>query len=108
MAQRADLLSEVDTALDGSGNYTGPWIDTGGVEQVRVTWQANMSPSAGVVTVEESSDQSAIVCVPFVGSGGDSGEGQRTDVPLGARYFRFKIAGATASTPLRLAIRRIA
>lgn len=108
MAPRADLLGEVDTTLDGSGNYTGPWIDTGGILKVRIAWQSNMAPTAGVVKVEESSDQANVIRVQFTGSGGDSGEGQRVDVDLGARYFRFKISGGTANATLRLSLRSIA
>jgi type 1 fimbria pilin len=102
-APRADLLLEVDTTLDGSGEYIGDWIDTGGVLTALVTFQSNSS--TGIFEVQQSMDQSFVF---FDGNGPNlGGGGSSQEYPLRARYFRIKASGGTASATLRACVRAI-
>lgn len=95
MAKRADLLAEVDTTLDGSGDYTGEWLDSAGVDTIRV-----LHLIAGTqAIIQESSDQSSVLSTPV-----PSGYGE---VPLTARYFRLAVDGGTANATFRATIRKV-
>lgn len=52
-APRADLVFEDLVALDGSGGFTAPWIDSGGVYRLRVA-VFFLNNVAGTVGVQES------------------------------------------------------
>ncbi|HEY2086258.1 MAG TPA: hypothetical protein VGH54_09565 [Mycobacterium sp.] len=103
MSQRVDLLSEVDTTLDGSGGYIGPWIDSAGVDKIRVTFRC---ASAGVLYVDHSSDQTNVLYEGLEAVLGSS-IGGLSEQPLGARYFRVRADGDTANASLRLAVRAL-
>lgn len=95
MAKRADLLAEIDTTLDGSGDYTGEWLDSAGVNLARVLYAA-----AGTqALVQESSDQTNVLSTPV-----PTGYGE---VPLTARYFRLAVDGGTANAAFRAMIRAV-
>lgn len=96
MAQRADLLAEISTTLDGSGNFAGTWIDSGGVKNVRV-----IHSSVGVTPqIDESSDQSVIL-------GNTTVSGGYAEAPLTARYFRLTVSGGTANATFRAVLRAV-
>lgn len=98
MADRTgELLLEVDTTLDGNGDYVGPWIDASGVLKGRVIY--NSTEGAGV---EQSNDATNV----FGGVGVASG----TEFPVTARYIRFVLDAPSgqANAPFRLAIKAIA
>ena len=104
MPQRADLLSEVDTTLDGSGDYTGPWIDTAGVDKIRVVYR---STSAGVLYIDQSSDQSFVLYEGLQAPLGSS-VGGLSELILGARYFRVRADGDMAGVAFHCSVRAIA
>jgi hypothetical protein len=95
MAQRADLLAEIDTTLDGSGDYTGDWIDSSEIYSVRVLY-------SGVGTqalIQESANQTNVLSTSLpVGFG---------EVPITARYFRFAVDGGSANATLRATVRTV-
>lgn len=93
MALRADLLAEVVDVLDGSGDYTGEWIDTGGIQRVRLL---NTGLGGVSVTLEHSIDQ--VNVMPDSWTSGDEKD-------LTTRYFRFAINGGTPSLGFQLSIR---
>lgn len=84
--RRADLLAEIDTTLDGSGVYEGPWIDTGGVYDVRVC-----ADTAAPLYLEESQDGSTKV--PGIGALSSL----RSEVGLTNRFFRVAVRGSSAN-----------
>lgn len=96
---RSDLLVEIDTTFDASGNYTGPWMDSTGILSVRGVYSFSGS-SGPQVFIEESSDASVVL-----GGGGSIYGG--AVVPLSARYFRVAGTGADAGATLRASIRRV-
>lgn len=83
MANRSDLLSEVDTTIDANGDYIGPWIDSGQVQTVRVIYtDLGIAPA-----IEESADQANVIR----GIGLTNG----ANVNITARYFRLKVDGSS-------------
>lgn len=102
LAPRADLPVELDTTLDGSGNYIGEWIDTAGMLKVRATWQS--PTSSGTFQIEQSMDQSFIF---FEGPGSTTLDGTSQEYPLFARYFRVKAINGTPNGTLRVCVRAI-
>jgi hypothetical protein len=84
MAQRSDLLAEVDTTFDGGGNYTGDWFDSGQIYTIRVIRSGGSS-----TTFEESIDQTHIVNSGTVTPGANQA--------VTARYFRITASGTPAA-----------
>lgn len=93
MALRADLVIEEDTAFVG-GNYTSAWIDSGGIDAVRVIHDGGNN-----AVVEESTNQSDIVNSIAVTNG--------STLHLTARYFRVTATGGTTA-PYHIAVRALA
>lgn len=84
MAQRTDLVAEIDTTLDGSGDYTGPWIDSAGIFRLRV---ANTGSG---VRIEESNDQTNTVQVNTVEVSSEGLPYAQEEISITARYFRVR------------------
>ncbi len=84
-AKRADLVIEVQDTTDGSGNWTGEWIDSGGFKNVLIGYEVG---TAGV-RLEFSSDGSAVL----TNSGSPVASG--TVIGIGTRFFRAAISGGT-------------
>jgi len=101
MSQRADLIAEIDTTLDGSGDYTGSWLDSAGIFKVRV-----VNTGSGV-KIEESNNQSDIVQVNTVAIASEGLPYAQEEIALTARYFRVRGYG-DASAALHAAVRAIA
>ena len=100
MAQRSDILLEVDTTLDGSGNYTGPWIEAAEIHTVVAVWTDGIGGSSGYPKFNLSADSSNVIrslesISPF------------TEYKIPARYFRFQVSGGTANAVLRLSIKAV-
>lgn len=95
MTQRVDLLAEIDTTLDAAGDYTGDWIDSGGVNTIRVLYSAIGTQGL----IQESADQVSALSSPVPAGYGE--------LPLTARYFRFTVDGGTANAALRATIRAV-
>lgn len=93
MAHRMDLLAEINTTLDSSGDYTGDWIDSAGIDTVRIAYS-----SAGARgLIQESTDQVEIRSAELpVGYG---------EMPITLRYFRFAVDGGTPNAALRATLR---
>jgi hypothetical protein len=100
MAQRSDLLFEVDTTLDGSGNYTSPWIESAEVHSVVAVWTDGVGGSSGYPKFNLSADATNVI--RSVESLGVFGE-----YKIPARYFRFQISGGTANATLRVSIKAL-
>lgn len=94
MAQRVDLLIEVDTTLDGSGDYTSPWVETAYVDTVRV----GAVGGENFRYVEQSIDGTNVFFQTGIGGG-------LTEVPLVARYVRLAVDGGTPSAVFRASVR---
>lgn len=94
MAVRRDLVLEVDTTLDGSGNYASDWLDSSAIYDVRVLHWFSGSPSP-TVQIDESSDQTHILTSTVLGA----------DASLTARYFRLSANGGGVGATFRAAVR---
>jgi type 1 fimbria pilin len=101
MAQRADLLAELDITLDGSGDYTGPWLDSAGVLLLRV-----VNTGSGV-RIEESNDQTNLVQINTIEIAGEGLPYGQEEIPITARYFRVRGYGE-ANAALHAAVRVVA
>lgn len=98
MADRTgNLLAEVNTTLDGNGDYTGTWLDVDGVLKVRVLY--NSADAAGL---QQSNDKTNVISTATVASNGD--------VALTARYCRFVLDApiGQANAAFYLAMRAVA
>lgn len=100
MAQRTDLVAEIETTLDGSGDYTGPWIDSAGIFKVRV-----VNVGSGI-RIEQSNDQTNAVQISTVDVGVE-GPYRHEEIAITARYFRVRGYG-DANAPLHAAVRVVA
>lgn len=98
MAQRNDLITELDTNLDGSGDYTGPWIDSASVYRVRV-----VNTGSGL-RIEESNNQADTVSLHTVGISAEGLPYAAEEIPITARYFRVRGYG-DPNAPLHAVVR---
>lgn len=99
MGYRNDLVLELDTVADGSGQYTGVWIDTAGVPAVTVsssltsvTHRLELSQDGS--TSYASYDISGSTQIPLI------------EYPLPARYFRVAFVSASANQAFKLTVRQ--
>lgn len=104
--RRTDLTVELFELLDGSGAYTGDWLDTSGVQSVRVS--ASFNGGTPTVSVEEAQFDT--------GNSGDPRVIRTQNVPvsslrawagldLSARYYRLTVSGGSADNPFAATIR---
>lgn len=100
MAQRTDLIAEIDTTLDGSGDYTGSWLDSGGIFLIRV-----VNTGSGV-RIEESNNQTDVVQVNTSEVAAEGLPWAQEEMSLTARYFRVRGYG-DANAALHVAVRVI-
>jgi hypothetical protein len=95
MARRGDLLVEVNTTLDGSGNYTGDWIDSSGIERIRV-----LSTTASVFPqIQQTADQ-VYIFQDTLASGSE-------EYAITGRYFRLAMVSGTANATYRAIVRAV-
>jgi len=105
--QRLDLVIELDELLDGSGNYTGPWLETTDIYTVHVACKFNGgSPTVTIehgIYTSHSADPKTLhyTDVPV------SSTAASADVDLMSRYFRLTIAGGSADNLFQSTIRRL-
>lgn len=92
---REDLLIEVDTTLDGSGNYASDWLDSAEIHSVRLVF--GFASGSGSVYVSPSNDTTYSFPTLAVSSG--------SEVAIASRYFQV-VATGTASTAFHLAVRK--
>lgn len=99
MANRSDLLLEVDTTLDANGDYIGDWIDTGGVGSIRVVFSL---PSGYYPVIQHSADASNVISSDVINP-------SNTIIGLAARYFRFAadLSAGNAGLTVRASIRAV-
>lgn len=104
--RRNDLTVELFELLDGSGDYTGDWLDTSGVQSVRVS--ASFNGGAPTVSIEEAQFDTS--------HSGDPRVIRTQSVPvaslhawaqldLSARYYRLTVSGGSADNPFAATIR---
>lgn len=95
--QRSDLVLEVTGNLDASGAHSTAWIDSGGINSIRVA----ATGSNGWV-VEQSTDT-----VNSLGTM-QTGSTDTTEVFIAARYFRLSFAQGSswANSPFAVSVRR--
>ena len=111
---RTDLLFEDRVTMDGSGDYTGDWIDTGGVLTVRVAFQfANVAQGTfllqeGMNTSYGSSESIIWATQPTAASNKGGIWGGEADVNLVGRYIRFTLSGGDPSDYCFVTIRKVA
>lgn len=104
---RVDLPVEVDVLLNGSGAYTGPWLETVDIFNVRVSCLFN--GGSPTVTVEEgiytANDNTPKVIrsqnVPV------SSLAAYAALSLSARYFRLTVTGGSADNLFQATIRSV-
>jgi hypothetical protein len=101
MAQRTDLVAEIDTTLDGTGDYTGPWIDSAGIFLIRI-----VNVGSGI-RIEESNDQTNTVQINTVEIAGEGLPYAQEEIAITARYFRVMGYG-DPNAPLHAAVRIVA
>lgn len=89
MAQRSDLVLEGPITLDGSGNYTGPWIDSAEIRSVGVIHSGTPGSQ-----IEFSSDASAVINIDTWTN--------FTEKPV---HSRFSVAGGTANATVKVSVR---
>lgn len=95
MARRGDLLVEVNSTLDGSGDYTGDWIDSSGIFTIRV-----LATTAGVNPgIQQTADQ-VYIFSDTLGAG-------YQEYPITARYFRLYMDGGTPNAAFRAIVRAV-
>lgn len=100
MAQRPDILFEVDTTLDGSGNYIGPWIEAAEVHTVVAILSEGLGGASGYPKLHLSSDSTNVIrSIENFGS--------LTEYKIPARYFRFQTSAGNANAVLRLSIKAL-
>lgn len=105
---RGDLLLEQYTSLDGSGAYSGDWIETAGIAAIRVALAFN--GGSPTVRVDES-----IYPAPSGGSGVPKVVRENAvpvsslygyaEIDLCARYYRVVIAGGLSSGTVSMSVR---
>lgn len=100
MARRIDLIAEIDTTLDGSGDYTGEWIDSCGIRTIRV---ANVGSG---VRIEESNNQTDIVQVNTSDVAPEGLPYNKEEITITARWLRVRGYGSP-NGPLHAAVRVI-
>jgi hypothetical protein len=105
--RRNDLCLELYEVLDGSGNYTGEWLETSGISAVRVA--ASFTGGSPTTRIEEGQfDTSA--------SGGEprairsqvapfAGNKAYAQVDLTCRYFRLTVTGGSADESFAATVR---
>lgn len=110
MATRRDLLLEISALTDSSGNYTGDWIETCDVFDIRVI--ANESGSGSSLYVEEAnaadglgSPADSVIYVHVVSPSG--GQVRSDALGLTARFFRVRLDSFAVSQPVEIAVRAI-
>ena len=100
MAQRSDILFEIDTTLDGSGNYTGPWIESSGIHTVILTFTEGLGGGSGYPKFHLSADATNVIrSIESVGPGGE--------YKIPTRYFRFQESAGNANATFRLSIKAL-
>lgn len=105
---RSDIAVEVDELLDGSGNYTGPWLETVDIFTVRVTCRFNGgSPTVvleeGIFTTNDSIPKVLRSnTIPISSLHGFAG------VDLSCRYFRLVVSGGSADNLFQACVRVVA
>lgn len=98
MATRFDLVAELDTTLDGSGDYTGPWIDSSNIYKIRI-----VNVGSGM-RIEESNNQTDIVQVNTVGIPDEGLPYNAEEVLITSRYFRIRGYG-DPNAPIHASVR---
>lgn len=100
MAKRSDILFEVDTTLDGGGNYAGPWVDASEIHSVILTFTEGLGGASGYPKLRLSSDTTNIIrSIENVSP--------NTEYLIPSRYFDFQISAGTANATLRLSIKAL-
>jgi hypothetical protein len=106
LGERDDIMLEESDVLDGSGNYTSPWVETSGVgNYVRVAaWFNGGYPTTQLEQgVYSSSGSPERVALHEVGTENPA----HGEVPIVARYLRLVITGGTESGAYRASIRKV-
>lgn len=88
MTPRGDLVIEVLDSTDGSGNYTGAWVDTSGIRELFFEVE---NGTAGVMLEYSSDGSTALAGSAFVPTNGVVHQ-------VYARYIRFKIVSGSVSS----------
>lgn len=83
---RSDTPIEVNTTLDSSGNYTGPWIDTAGYKQLL------LAHIVGTTVQAELSQDGANALVNSAGAVTNG-----SVLSFSTPYFRLKVVSGTAN-----------
>lgn len=99
LAGRQDILSEGYVNLDGSGNYTGPWLESAGLTHVRLAANyASLNVSLSSFTLSEAAfiatdddGSRATVRNQSISVGGSFAY---ADLDLTGRYFRLQVSGS--------------
>ena len=104
MTTRRDLFLELETQLDGNGDYDSAWVETASVFNIDVV-VTNIGN--GQVYVEEAytADSSDDTYLHILGAA--SGGKLKGSVNIASRYFRVKIDGGTASNTFRASVRAV-
>ena len=108
-SRRNDILLEENTILDGSGAYTSPWVETSGIEMIRVAAMFNggtptVKIQEGVYGSGSNDPSGGIVRNQDVVVSGNPGY---AELAITARYFRLLITGGTSNGSYRATIRKV-
>lgn len=106
--RRQDIIVELYEVLDGSGNYTGDWIETSDINTIRVACSFN--GGTPTVRVDEGQyDPSASGDPRLIRSQSIAFASLRAfgEVDLTARYFRLVVSSGSADNPFASTIRAV-
>ena len=95
MAQRADLVFEGPITLNGSGDFTGDWLDSAGIHVVAAAYTQG---TAGV-QLEQSTNASTLLILDSWAQGAEK--------PILARYFRISVDGGTPNATVQISVRTV-
>jgi|SRR5882757_150189 len=95
MTARRDLLLEVDTTLDGSGNYNSPWIDSAGTDRIVAVWTDGISG----VKINFSLDTEEFLYTIDAA--------RLTEYVVPARYFNLRVIAGGNNAAFRASVRAL-
>lgn len=101
MAQRADLLAELNVTLSGLGptyEYVGSWMDSASIESIVIA--CSMTGADPILWFDESADQSDLILSTEIGP-----HPYTMYANPACRYFRIRATSTTSGATLRASLR---
>lgn len=112
-SSRTDIILEISATLDGSGNYSGDWLETTGLSTVLVSCKFNTSSPIPYMWIEHGIYTPGQNSPPFISFTNlfdiDPNDHTQatTSVTLLARYFRLGVWSGSPGAVMNATVRKV-